>query len=620
MDLVQRGDWKWLRQTSLSPQSFQARGQHEPWLPIRLLTRQTEPILSPRSTTPIDENGMDIDSPAVRKPAIVPSPAPSNVSGMSGSPGLGSFFCDSPAAPTALPPAKRRSLVDSSPASPSSSPSAKRASFGLNRPMDKVASSSAALFGNNRSNTLGVRRAQPYKRPTLLPVPMASERASSASSAYPILYGAKPAQASTGAFPRAGVAPMRRAFSVCDQPAMPEMSEDESEFENSPSMNGAHAEYARRYGNRVVPRADGSPNFKPMRSSFAANSQGVPCPPKKQSPYGPGGLPGFGDNEMDGKILPCHKVKEDGLVRITPDTLDDLLAGKYTDKMKRFHVLDCRFDYEYAGGHIDGAINVKSMDALDELLLQDQSGLHAAGGDSLPEPSRSGQLPSAEQVVLVFHCEFSAKRAPTFACHFRAKDRSMNAHSYPKIFFPEVYILEGGYCGFWKSRPARCSPQGYTPMDDPKHFERRNSDLHDFRKFSRTKSFTYGETQNPPVVHRALPPCPQLAFAAASAAVGRRAGFTITEENDEHESSPSGPSGTEGHEDSPCARVAPPSLLPFGQPNQAAPIFGTAKARTMGRAAFTRVASYAGPARSDTFGGVPISAPAQKTLFSGLPR
>jgi len=31
----------------------------------------------------------------------------------------------------------------------------------------------------------------------------------------------------------------------------------------------------------------------------------------------------------------------------------------------------------------------------------------------------------------------------------------MNSASYPKIFYPEVYILEGGYCGFYKSQPVR---------------------------------------------------------------------------------------------------------------------------------------------------------------------
>lgn len=269
------------------------------------------------------------------------------------------------------------------------------------------------------------------------------QRSTSAASAYPILYGGP--KSSNGllngsGFPKPsrptgllGNQPMRRAYSVCDQQQMGQMGtpgggetegEDESEFENSPSMS-IHAEYARRNGQKFVPRVDGSPNFKPVRSSFAVPTVNCKSPTSSKSkstkagPYGPGGLPGFGDNEMDGKILPCHKVKEDGLVRITPETLEHLLDGRYSEKIKKFHILDCRFDYEYKGGHIDGAINVKSMDNLDELLLSSNKGLYApdesgeTGQCELPAPSRSGERKEGEQVVLIFHCEFSAKRAPT---------------------------------------------------------------------------------------------------------------------------------------------------------------------------------------------------------------
>ena len=89
-----------------------------------------------------------------------------------------------------------------------------------------------------------------------------------------------------------------------------------------------------------------------------------------------------------------------------------MLNGRYNSKLKRFHILDCRFDYEFSGGHIAGAINVKSMDVLDELLLSKAAGVHA-NGDELPVASRSGELDDGESVVLIFHCEFSAKRAPT---------------------------------------------------------------------------------------------------------------------------------------------------------------------------------------------------------------
>lgn len=579
---------------------------------LGVLRTESDPAISgsPLSSLGRDDSAMEVDSPQIRsdfKPgSLMASPALGGPASSSSSPGLGSFFCESPAPPSQAPPGKRRSLVNGPPASPSSgSPSAKRTSLGLGvsrPPLDKTASSSAMLFGGGRANTIASRRGPSYKRPTLGPLAAPScddaTRTASTNSAFPILYGPpKQTLGQSGTFPRAANAPMRRAYSVCDQNIANEMDDEDSEFENSPCV-GAHAEYARRYGARMAPKVDGSPGFKSVRASIAASGEGVVSPlhkGKKTSPYGPGGLPGFGDNEIDGKILPCHKVKEDGLVRITPDTLDELLSGKYSHKIKRYHVLDCRFDYEYDGGHIAGAINVKSMDALDKLLLSEADGIHA-DGECLPRPSRSGQLEDGQPVVLVFHCEFSAKRAPTFAKHLRSRDRLLNNAIYPKIYYPEVYILEGGYCGFYRTRPERCDPKGYTPMDDPKHFERRDSDLHDFRKFSRTRSFTYGEQQQSS--SRALPPCPPLAFAAASAAAARRIGVqgvntrgnnTIKEEDDQDNSSSPHPGDSSAEMDtdaSPCPRAA----LSLGQP----PIFGSAKTRVLGRVGFSRVASYAG--------------------------
>jgi M-phase inducer tyrosine phosphatase len=81
------------------------------------------------------------------------------------------------------------------------------------------------------------------------------------------------------------------------------------------------------------------------------------------------------------------------------------------------------------------------------------------------------------------------------AKHLRAKDRALNNHVYPKIHYPEVYILEGGYCQYFKHSAPRCQPSGYVSMDDPNHVESRKEDLDQFRKikFGRYKSYAYGE-------------------------------------------------------------------------------------------------------------------------------
>ena len=79
------------------------------------------------------------------------------------------------------------------------------------------------------------------------------------------------------------------------------------------------------------------------------------------------------------------------------------MDGKYNDFITDFHVIDCRFDYEYNGGHIPNAVNISTTTAIEELLL----------GSSLTKPRPCVSGDQARKTILVFHCEFSAKRAPT---------------------------------------------------------------------------------------------------------------------------------------------------------------------------------------------------------------
>ena len=36
------------------------------------------------------------------------------------------------------------------------------------------------------------------------------------------------------------------------------------------------------------------------------------------------------------------------------------MDGKYNSKLEKYVIIDCRFDYEYLGGHIPGAININT--------------------------------------------------------------------------------------------------------------------------------------------------------------------------------------------------------------------------------------------------------------------
>ena len=89
--------------------------------------------------------------------------------------------------------------------------------------------------------------------------------------------------------------------------------------------------------------------------------------------------------------LPHFTSGEEGLPRITKETLIDVLDGKYRESFDHSIVVDCRFEYEYKGGHIEGAINYNDKEELAGHLFESAS---------------------TDNTLLVFHCEYSAHRAP----------------------------------------------------------------------------------------------------------------------------------------------------------------------------------------------------------------
>jgi hypothetical protein len=67
-------------------------------------------------------------------------------------------------------------------------------------------------------------------------------------------------------------------------------------------------------------------------------------------------------------------------------------------------------------------------------------------------------LPMGRQWLSTFDiCTNSAK-------HLRSKDRTINNQHYPKVFYPELYILEGGYCDFYKNCPVSVAFDSESPI------------------------------------------------------------------------------------------------------------------------------------------------------------
>jgi M-phase inducer tyrosine phosphatase len=91
------------------------------------------------------------------------------------------------------------------------------------------------------------------------------------------------------------------------------------------------------------------------------------------------------------------------ILNIVASQLDQLLNGRYNSQIVDFHIIDCRFDYEYNGGHIAGAVNINTTSGVEDFLL----------GSALTKRKQSVSGDPAKKTILVFHCEFSVKRAPT---------------------------------------------------------------------------------------------------------------------------------------------------------------------------------------------------------------
>ncbi|OLY85510.1 M-phase inducer phosphatase [Smittium mucronatum] len=145
-------------------------------------------------------------------------------------------------------------------------------------------------------------------------------------------------------------------------------------------------------------------------------------------------------------ILPSYEYSSMPYRMISTLTLVDVLDGVFNGLYDKHFVLDCRYPYEYAGGHISGALNVPTTQSLIDTLFKYQK--------------------SYERTIVILHCEFSIKRAPSMACFLRSNDREVNKPIYPYLIYPDIYVLEGGYSAFYKNHKRLCTPQNYIQMSD----------------------------------------------------------------------------------------------------------------------------------------------------------
>ncbi|KAJ5077261.1 cdc25-like protein phosphatase twine-related [Anaeramoeba ignava] len=148
-------------------------------------------------------------------------------------------------------------------------------------------------------------------------------------------------------------------------------------------------------------------------------------------------------------VLSLTKEEPSELPTISPQTLLKVLNSPKSFNFDYIFVIDCRFSFEYEAGHIKGAKNWNDPFKIITNLFSEQI---------------------YENACLILHCEFSKNRAPSMFHFIRQIDHKCNP--YPKLFYPQMYILGGGFRNFFKMSKENkefCHPKEYLKMRDKDH-------------------------------------------------------------------------------------------------------------------------------------------------------
>lgn len=186
--------------------------------------------------------------------------------------------------------------------------------------------------------------------------------------------------------------------------------------------------------------------------------------------------------------LPLISGKHQDLKSISPSTVADLISGRYGEEISKFTIVDCRYPYEFEGGHIQGATNLYTREAiLERFFLEGPTNQENLEPMSIDFDSVDASCSKRE--IIVFHCEFSSERGPGLLRFLRKKDRDVNQSNYPRLHHPEIYVMNEGYKAFYESYSDLCEPQAYVKMKADKeacrHFRAKSKSWHNETKFSR---------------------------------------------------------------------------------------------------------------------------------------
>jgi len=151
--------------------------------------------------------------------------------------------------------------------------------------------------------------------------------------------------------------------------------------------------------------------------------------------------------EQKDTLLPILPGRE-CVQTISTETLKNVLEGEYNDKCD-YVIIDCRFPYEFEGGHVINAKNLYTEEQIENYFFPSFNDQNIQQQSPATTTSTGGK-----RLAVIFHCEFSSKRGPFAWQKVRELDRGYNA--WPTLQYPDIYLLDGGYKNFYKNNPSLC--------------------------------------------------------------------------------------------------------------------------------------------------------------------
>jgi len=75
--------------------------------------------------------------------------------------------------------------------------------------------------------------------------------------------------------------------------------------------------------------------------------------------------------------------------------------------------------------------------------------------------------------------------------HMRKQDRIANWEKYPQLFYPDIYLLHGGYHSFFKEQPDHCEPRNYVSMFDSNYTQICRGEVSSARQRDVSRSLSF---------------------------------------------------------------------------------------------------------------------------------